>query len=73
MLWNANQILIALLILGVFLAAIETGYRFGKRHHPEAEEAGRIHISALQGHFFASVLICFSHSWQFTKAIFSSA
>jgi hypothetical protein len=48
MIWNTNEILMVIFVLGVFLIATEAGYRFGRRRHAEADEGDKTHISALQ-------------------------
>jgi hypothetical protein len=48
MLWDTSEIVIGLSILGAFLLAIEAGFRLGHRHLARAEEADKVHISALQ-------------------------
>ncbi len=48
MLWDANELVVALTVLGVFLAAIETGFRLGYRKRAEAGQGDKDHISALQ-------------------------
>jgi hypothetical protein len=48
MLWNTHELVVALTVLGVFMLAIEAGFRLGYRKHAEAGQSDKDHISALQ-------------------------
>ncbi len=49
MIWNANGLVVALVVLGLFLLAAEAGFRLGRRRHEPADERTKGHLGSLQG------------------------
>ena len=68
MLWQTNGWLIIAVVISAFLVATETGYRLGIRRH-DPDEAGKSHISALQGGLLGllALLLAFSISMSVSR------
>jgi hypothetical protein len=68
MLWQTNGWLIIAVVIGAFLAATEIGYRLGHRQR-DPDEAGKSHISALQGGLLGlmALLLAFSISMSVSR------
>jgi hypothetical protein len=68
MLWQTNGWWIIAVVIGAFLAAMETGYRLGL-YHRDPDEPGRAHIGALQGGLLGlmALLLAFSMSMSVSR------
>ena len=68
MLWQTNGWLILAVMISAFLLAAETGYRLGIRRH-DPDEAGKSHISALQGGLLGllALILAFSISMSVSR------